>query len=88
MLDIKFIRENKDIIALGATKKHSSFDVEQLLVIDKKRLELLAVVENLRAEQNKMSDKIASSPDPRVRETYIDTMKVVKEQLKEKEQRW
>ena len=86
MLDIKFIRENKDIIALGATKKHSSFDVEQLLVIDKKRLELLAVVENLRAEQNKMSDKIASSPDPRVRATYIDTMKVVKEQLKEKEE--
>jgi seryl-tRNA synthetase len=86
MLDIKFIRENKDIIASGATKKHIDFDVEELLNQDKKRLEILAVVESLRAEQNKMSDKIASSPDQRVRDTYIDTMKVVKEQLKEKEE--
>ncbi len=86
MLDIKFIRENKDIIALGAKKKHIDFDIDALLEEDKKRLELLAVVENLRAEQNKMSDKISSSPDPRVRETYIDTMKVVKEELKKKEE--
>jgi seryl-tRNA synthetase len=86
MLDIKFIRENKDIIAAGAIKKHSSFDVEELLAIDKRRLEVLASVENLRAEQNKMSDKITQVADPRARETYISTMKVVKESLKEKEE--
>jgi seryl-tRNA synthetase len=86
MLDIKFIRENKDIIAAGAIKKHSSFDVEELLAIDKRRLEILASVENLRAEQNKMSDKITQVADPRARETYISTMKVVKESLKEKEE--
>jgi seryl-tRNA synthetase len=86
MLDIKFIRENKDIIQAGATKKHIDFNVEELLSQDKKRLELLAIVENLRSEQNKMSDKISSSSDKRVRDTYIDTMKVVKEQLKSKEE--
>ena len=86
MLDIKFIRENKDIVQAGAKKKLSSFDVDELLEEDKKRLELLQIVESLRAEQNKMSDKISSSSDQRVRDTYIDTMKVVKEQLKAKEE--
>jgi seryl-tRNA synthetase len=86
MLDIKFIRENKEVIQEGARKKHSSFDVDALLELDKKRLEILGAVEHLRSEQNKMSDKIAASQEARVRETYIDTMKVVKEQLREKEE--
>jgi seryl-tRNA synthetase len=34
MLDIKFIRENKDIVALGAKKKHVDFDVEELIKVD------------------------------------------------------
>ena len=86
MVDIKFIRENKEIITGGARKKRINFNVEELLEEDKKRLSILAEVESLRSEQNKMSEKIARSDDPRVRETYIDTMKVVKEQLKEKEE--
>ena len=85
MLDIKFIRENKEIITEGARKKRINFNVEELLEEDKKRLSILAEVESLRSEQNKMSEKIARSDDPRGREIYIDTMKVVIEQLKEKE---
>ena len=85
MLDIKFIRQNKDIIQAGAVKKRLDFDVEKLLVVDARRLELLQLVEQFRAEQNKVSDKIVATSDASVRETFIDQMKTLKEDLKRKE---
>ena len=36
MLDIKFIRENKDIVAAGARRKRISVDIDKLLEIDDK----------------------------------------------------
>ena len=86
MLDIKFIRENKEIIALGAKKKHITFDVEPLIALDNRRLELLRIVEQFRAEQNKVSDKIVETNDISVRETFIEQMKTLKEDLKRKEE--
>ena len=58
MLDIKFIRENKDLIKEGARKKHINFDVEALLAVDNTRREVLLNVEKKRAEQNAASQKI------------------------------
>ncbi len=85
MLDIKFIRENKDVIQAGARKKLIDFDVEKLLVVDARRLELLRIVEQFRAEQNRVSDKVAQTQDASVRDTFIEQMKTLKEDLKRKE---
>lgn len=85
MLDIKFIKENPDLIRAGAQKKHIDFDVDALLATDQKRLELLALVESLRAEQNVVSDKIMTV-SPEERATMIEEMKKLKEGLKEKEE--
>jgi seryl-tRNA synthetase len=41
MLDIKFIRENKDLIKEGARKKHIDFNVDELIALDDVRRELL-----------------------------------------------
>ncbi|MEI8061911.1 MAG: serine--tRNA ligase [bacterium] len=79
MLDIKFIRENKDLIKDGARKKHLAFDVDALLVIDDKRRDLMKKVEDAKAEQNKYSTLITSALDNQTRLGYIDQMKVVKE---------
>mgnify|MGYP003395548634 CR=1 FL=1 len=38
MLDIKFIRENKDLVAAGAQKKHIDFDIKKLLAFQTKSL--------------------------------------------------
>ncbi len=84
MLDIKFIRENKDIIKNGAEKKHISFDVEALVSADDKRIELLKIVEGYRSEQNAVSEKIPNA-SPESRAQLIEDMKVVKEKLTEKE---
>ncbi len=61
MLDIKFIRENKDIVAAGAKKKHIDIDLDRLIVLDDKRRELQATFDEKRAEQNAASDQIAKA---------------------------
>jgi len=84
MLDIKFIRDNKDLIKDGARKKHLNFDVDALITVDDKRRELMQKVEAVKAEQNKFSAEI-SSADPATRQVLIDQMKVVKDSAQESE---
>jgi seryl-tRNA synthetase len=84
MLDIKFIRENSDLIKLAANKKKLSFNVDDLIMSDTRRLELLKVVEDLRAEQNRASDSIALAT-PEERAGLIESMRRVKDSLKQKE---
>jgi seryl-tRNA synthetase len=80
MLDIKFIRENKDIIALGAQKKKIDFDVEKLIKADDSRKELLQKIEELRAKQNEVSQKIPTASDTEKAE-FLEEMKTVKADL-------
>lgn len=60
MLDIKFIRENKELVAEAARKKRLDFKVDDLLKIDDERVSLVAKVDDLRRQQNEASEKIAS----------------------------
>ena len=61
MLDIKFIRENAELVKNAVKKKHLDFSVEELLALDEKRLKLLAEVESRRAEQNKLGEEVAKT---------------------------
>lgn len=85
MLDIKFIREQQELIRLASQKKHLSFKVEDLIAEDDKRLELLKVVEELRAKQNAASEEIGKA-DAAQRQILIESMKGVKDELKTKEE--
>ena len=76
MLDINFIRQNKDIVKKGTSDK--GFDatlVDKVLELDEKRRKLLLEIEQLRAKRNKIADEKKPS----------DEGKRVKEDLKEKE---
>jgi seryl-tRNA synthetase len=86
MLDIKFIRENKDIVIAGAKKKHIDVDIAGLLELDEKRLVVMARAESLRSEQNRMNNTIALEKDFNARQQMINEMKMVKDELKEKEE--
>lgn len=85
MLDIKFIRENKDVIKMGAQKKHLNFDVDALISLDDKRKSLLTSIEAKKAEQNRVSTEITSTPDLEKKTEFINQMKVVKEAVKKEE---
>src|SRR3989344_4259752 len=86
MLDIKFIRENKDIISLCAKKKHIDFDVEALIKTDDKRRELRQSIEKKRAEQNEVSDKIVAIADKNAKSQMIAEMKILKGELEKEEE--
>ncbi len=86
MLDIKFIRENPELIREAARKKHSKFEVDSLLALEEKRLDLLAAVEKMRAEQNVATEEIARATDPASRQAMIDKMKLLKGELVKQEE--
>ncbi len=87
MLDIKFIRDNQDLVKEAARKKHIDFKVEELLVADDKRRALMASVEKLRAEQNETSQKIVSVKDASQKQALISSMQLVKQELQSEEEK-
>ena len=85
MLDIKFIRDNADLIKDGARKKCIEFDIDSLITIDDKRRTLQKEVEEMRTEQNQVSAQVPQTQDPTARESLISEMKILKESLQDKE---
>jgi seryl-tRNA synthetase len=84
MLDIKFIRENRDLIKDAAKKKGSDFNVDTLLKTDDSRKTLISSVEAKRKEQNDFNDKISSASGEE-KEKMIIEMKGLKEKLQKEE---
>ncbi len=87
MLDIKFIRENRLLIREAARKKRIDFDVNQLIRVDEERLDLLKEIEVLRAQQKEQSKEIQNLQGEE-REQSIIAMRILKDSLKEKEERY
>lgn len=87
MLDIKFIRENKELVKEGAKKKHIKFDPDELIKIDDKRKELLAEIEKMRAEQNETSVRLPQLKDQGQKNELISQMKTLKEKLQTEEEK-
>src|SRR3989338_5694748 len=88
MLDIKFIRENKEIVQEAAKNKNVKLDIEELISLDERRLKELVEIENLRGEQNKASMQIGRNQDPMLKTQLIKEMSIVKEDLKQKEEKF
>ncbi len=87
MLDIKFIRENKELIAEGAKKKHLKFDVEALIKADDERKALTLLVEEKRAKQNEASKRLPSMKDALEKKNLLEDMKLLKDELQKEEEK-
>jgi len=79
MLDIKFIRENKDLVKDAVKKKFMDVDIDRLLQLDEKRRGLIAESETIKAEQNKLSKELARGKD----EKLLEKSKEMKEKFKD-----
>lgn len=86
MLDIKFVRENKEVVAAGAQKKRINFNVEELLKADDERRALLGEVEAMRTKQNEIAAAVPRAASPAEREKLIAESKGAKEILQKKEE--
>ncbi len=59
MLDLKFIRENPDIVKTAIKNRNLSINIEQLLELDKQWRSLNAQAEELKCQRNMASDDMA-----------------------------
>ncbi len=86
MLDIKFIRENKDLIIEAARKKHVKVDILRLLALDEKRRGLIQEVDDLRRQHKDGSEGLARDRIEGVdREKLISKLKEDKDKISHKE---
>lgn len=78
MLDVKFIRENIDLVEKSAREKGYKIDIQEVVRLDDERKEVLTKVEALRAKRNEIAGKMkGGKPAPEL----IAEGKAVKEEL-------
>ncbi len=83
MLDVKFIRENLDLVEKSAKEKGYKINVKEVLTLDDQRKKVLAKVEELRKKRNEVAAKMkGGKPAPEL----IAEGKKIKEELSEEEQ--
>ena len=58
MLDMKFVRDNPELVAEAVKKRHSSVDMTVFLALEKQRRELTQEVEVLKSQRNNASTEI------------------------------
>ncbi len=80
MLDIKFIREHKELIQENCRNRNVNCDIDKLLLLDNQRRELTRQIEDLRAEKNGLNELIQKATE-KEREELVDKGKKIKENL-------
>jgi len=85
MLDIKFIRKNKEEVAEAIKNKNISLDLERLLELDKERVKLLQEIEELNSLKNDLNDLIKKTKSDGERKEIIEKGKNIKTKLEIKE---
>ncbi len=85
MLDIKFIRENLEVVKYAATKKHIAIDLDRLIAVDDDRRARMTALEEKKAEQNRASAEIAKTSDAAEREHKIAAVQELKESIQQAE---
>lgn len=85
MLDIKFIRENLDIVKMAATKKKIKVNLDRLVVVDDLRRDIMTRVEAKKAEQNMASKRIAAEREVGARNVFIADMQKLKAEIQKDE---
>lgn len=84
MLDIKFIRENLELVEKSAREKGYKIDIKEILACDDERKKILADVEELRRKRNEIAAKMKGGKPS---DELIVEGKAVKEELSVKEQK-
>ncbi len=83
MLDLKFVRENTDVVAKMLSDRGVDLDIEKFKEVDKKRREIIKEVEALKHQRRVVSDEIAklkkSGEDT---QELIQKMKTVSQRIK------
>ncbi|MFA5375332.1 MAG: serine--tRNA ligase [Dehalococcoidia bacterium] len=63
MLDIKFIRENPDVVREALNNRHSGDSIDDILALDERRRVLIVEVEGMKARRNEVSKEIGRTKE-------------------------
>ena len=88
MLDIKFIRDNKDLVKDNCKNRHVSVDIELLLKLDIERREVLKETEDLRASRKSQSKGKPSDEDIIMLRKIGDNIVVLEKRTEEIENKY
>ena len=80
MLDIKFIRENSDLIKTTLINKNIDIDLDLMLKLDTEIAEINKKLQDLREEKNKITSQIPTLKDNE-KQTAIETSKTIGEKI-------
>jgi seryl-tRNA synthetase len=82
MLDIKLIREEPEQVREAMKKRHmDSSSVDEILVLDEKRRDLIQKVETMRSERNTVSKEIGRMKDKESRQEKIEAMRALGDEI-------
>ncbi len=82
MLDIALFRDQPELVREALRKRHDDTTlVDRVIALDRERREVLAEVEALRAERNRVSREIGRTRDPEERQARIEAMRTLKSRL-------
>lgn len=74
MLDVKFIRENPELVRQGLFNKNAKDIVDEIIELDEKRRSLISKTEELKAKRNQVSSEI-----PKLKKAGQDTTHIFAE---------
>ncbi|MBU1657303.1 MAG: serine--tRNA ligase, partial [Candidatus Omnitrophica bacterium] len=60
MLDPKFIREHPDMVKKALRDRNTKLNIDDFLVLDKKRREIISRAEDMKRQKNEASKKIGA----------------------------
>ncbi|MDD4661952.1 MAG: serine--tRNA ligase [Candidatus Pacebacteria bacterium] len=84
MLDIKFIRQNSELVKNGCKKKKIASDiVDKLLLVDVKRSELMQNVEKIHRLKNEANERMKKASDEERKEIIEEMKKLDSDEEKE-----
>src|SRR3989338_273090 len=82
MLDLKFIRDNKEVVKQAIKNRGMTLDIEELLRLDEEHRKLLVEVEGLKSERNKANDEITALMKAKKNsKDIISKMKIVSQKI-------
>lgn len=84
MLDIKFIRENAEVVKKNCANRNIKCDIDRLLVLDEQKKEAMKKIEEFNAEKNKLNELVQKA-SPEEKKELIEKGKIVKENLEKAE---
>ncbi|OMO94488.1 hypothetical protein CCACVL1_05972 [Corchorus capsularis] len=80
-IDFKWIRDNKEAVAINIKNRNSNAHLELVLELYDKMLNLQKEVERLRSERNTVANKMKGKLEPSERQKFIEEGKNLKEEL-------